>query len=96
MNDVTNDMRTKLREGIDELKRMSDEIRVKIHDASIDAKQTWQQLEPQRNALEARLRAQTDGVRASMRTKFAELSRTLSDMREHIREHFQKATSKHL
>lgn len=40
------DTRTQIQRGLDELRRLRDQIRLEIHLANMDAKDMWNQLEP--------------------------------------------------
>jgi predicted nucleic acid-binding Zn-ribbon protein len=55
-------LRTRIAEGIGELKTMRDEIRIKLHLAGMDARDAWQKLEPRIDELEARARDLRDDM----------------------------------
>jgi predicted nucleic acid-binding Zn-ribbon protein len=55
-------LRTRIAEGLGELKTMRDEIRIKLHLAGMDARDAWQKLEPRIDELEARARDLRDDM----------------------------------
>lgn len=52
---MENDLKTQLRDDLGELKKIRDEIRVKLHLASMDAKTYWKELEPRLEDLEQKI-----------------------------------------
>ena len=65
---------------IDTLRRMADEIRVKIHLAGMEAKDAWNELEPKLRGLEQRAEAATSDVLDDLRER---LSKLLERVRGH-------------
>jgi transposase len=62
-------MKAELQEMLDEVKKLRDELKVKVHLAGMDAKETWKKLEPrveelQKQAVDAGKKA-ADEVKAS-------------------------------
>ncbi len=62
-------MKAELQEMLDDIKKLRDELKVKVHLASLDVKDAWKKLEPrvdelQRQALDAGKKA-ADDVKAS-------------------------------
>jgi hypothetical protein len=55
-------LRTRIAEGIGELKSMRDEIRIKLHLAGMEAKDAWTKLEPRIDKLEAQARDLRDDM----------------------------------
>lgn len=49
------DLKTQLQEDLDELKQVREEIQLKLHLASMDAKSYWKELEPKLGELEHKL-----------------------------------------
>jgi len=47
MNDVSQELRKSLEAGLNEMERIADEIRVRVHLGGMDAKDAWGKLEPQ-------------------------------------------------
>lgn len=58
---------------IDSLRRMADEIRVKIHLAGMEAKDAWNELEPKLRHLEQRAEAATSDVVDELRERMSKL-----------------------
>ncbi len=56
MSQTTDDLRQQLNKSLDELKHLRDEIRVKLHLASMDAKSRWEKLEPRFTEAEQHVR----------------------------------------
>jgi hypothetical protein len=46
MSTATNDMKKEIQRDVDRLRTLRDELRVKLHLASMDAKTEWTKLEP--------------------------------------------------
>ena len=71
---------------IDELKTLRDEIKVKLHLASMDAKNEWEQLAPKLEALEKRIDQEgqkavdaTSGLIDDLASAFKKLKDKLAD-----------------
>lgn len=47
MGTIRKDLREGLEQTLDELERVGDQIRLKLHLANMDAKDAWKELEPQ-------------------------------------------------
>jgi hypothetical protein len=58
---------------IDTLRRMADEIRVKIHLAGMEAKDAWNELEPKLRGLEQRAETATTDVLDDLRERMSKL-----------------------
>jgi hypothetical protein len=58
-----------IRRALDEVKRLRDEVRVRIHLAGMDAKDAWHKLEPRIDKLDRQLDAA--GTRVSVELKAA-------------------------
>lgn len=65
---------------LDSLRRMADEIRLKIHLAGMEARDTWNELEPKLRDLEHRAEAATSDVMDDLRER---LSKLLERVRGH-------------
>jgi hypothetical protein len=69
-NDIKANLKDELKKGLDHLQTLRDEVRVRLHLASLDAKQEWDKLEPHlldveraaHEASEASRHAVTDAV----------------------------------
>lgn len=60
MTHITNDLRSTLNGTVDEIQWLADEIRVKVHLGTMDAKDTWRKLEPQIEHARQHAREATD------------------------------------
>lgn len=58
---------------IDTLRRMADEIHIKIHLAGMEAKDAWNELEPKLRELEQRAEAATTDVLDDLRERMSKL-----------------------
>ena len=58
---------------LDHLRRMADEIRLKIHLAGMEAKEAWSELEPKLRQLEHRAEAATSDVLDDLRERLSQL-----------------------
>jgi hypothetical protein len=61
-------------EGLESLRRLRDEIRLELHLASMEAKDTWKKLEPRLGELERAARTTTQASRAAVNTLLHELA----------------------
>lgn len=74
MNQISDDIRQQLQEALGELKTLRDEIRVRLHLASMEARARWQQdLEPRLAQLETQLRETGERVEETVRQRLGEL-----------------------
>jgi uncharacterized coiled-coil DUF342 family protein len=62
MNEGKETLRTRINEGLGELRAMRDEIRIKLHLAGMDAKDAWAKIEPRIDKLEAQARDLRDDM----------------------------------
>ena len=46
MSDTTNELKSELKKGLSDLQTLRDEVRVRLHLASMDLKDQWNKLEP--------------------------------------------------
>lgn len=51
MGEIENKVRTEAQATLEQLRRLRDEVRVKVHLGKMDVKQRWRELEPRVNAL---------------------------------------------
>lgn len=66
MNATTTELEKDLKKGLALLKTMRDEVRVKLHLASMDAKDQWQKLEPHLANIEQTAEDITETSRAAV------------------------------
>ena len=67
-----------------ELQRMADEVRVKIHLAGMDAKDAWEKLEPKLKEFEHKLGEASDRVEAELVDAAHHLKTQLDKLRERL------------
>lgn len=73
MQTQTNQPTTTTTSPLDHLRRMADEIRLKIHLAGMEAKEAWNELEPKLRQLEQRAEAATSDVLDDLRERLSQL-----------------------
>lgn len=76
----------KTNETLEELRKLRDEIRVKVHLAGMEARERWEELEPKLEELEGQL--ERSGARATEATSifFEELAAAFRRFRDRIDE----------
>jgi hypothetical protein len=79
----------KVREGVDdavyELQRMADEIRVKIHLGSMDAKDTWKKLEPKLGELEKKSEQVVERTGAELQDLAKDLKKRFLKLKDELK-----------
>ncbi len=83
------DLNEKIREEIDELRGMRDELQVRIHLAKLEAKERWQKTEKDWEHLEGRLKVLANEGREAADNVAEALKLTAREIREgyrHIRD----------
>ena len=78
MNDAKQELKKDIEKSVNDLKKLRDEIRLKIHLAGMDVKTEWQKLEPEIAEAERSARVLTDATRATLAKTVKRLAR-LSD-----------------
>jgi chromosome segregation ATPase len=78
-------LRTRINEGIGELKAMRDEIRIKLHLAGMDAKDAWAKIEPRIDKLEAQARDLRDDMVERLEHAVADARNAARRVRKEIR-----------
>jgi uncharacterized coiled-coil DUF342 family protein len=78
-------LRTRINEGIGELKAMRDEIRIKLHLAGMDAKDAWAKIEPRIDKLEAQARDLRDDMVERLEHAVADARNAARRVRNEIR-----------
>lgn len=76
--------REQLEDVRNEMGKLADEIRLKIHLASMDAKDTWHRLEPKLHELEQRAERATEKVGHEIQEMAQDLRSRLRRLREEI------------
>ena len=78
----TNDVRRRLADSIDELRRMRDQLRLELHLARMEAKERWRDLEPRLHHAERFARDVSQVSRRAM----GEISGKIRDLRASLDE----------
>ena len=71
---------------VEDLKKLRDEIRVKVHLGGLEAKEWWQEIEPQLAALETTLASGVDKASASADLIVQEFAEAFRRVRERLDE----------
>jgi len=72
--DTTTQLKQELKTDLEQLRKLRDEIRLQLHLASMDAKSTWAEIEPQLSQLE---RNASEAVTAATRAALTEAIKRL-------------------
>lgn len=80
----SDDMRKRFDQDLAELKKMRDEIRLKLHLAGMDAKERWQKLEPKVEEIERKLEAGGEEILGATNKLFEEVGRAFREFAERI------------
>lgn len=80
----SDDMRKRFDQDLAELKKMRDEIRLKLHLAGMDAKERWQKLEPKVEEIERKLEAGGEEILGATNKLFEEVGRAFRELAERI------------
>ena len=76
---ITDDVKNQLKADLEELKRMRDEIKVKLHLAGKDAKDKWHELEPKLEELELKFEKGGRELGATTDKLFEDVGRAVRD-----------------
>jgi hypothetical protein len=76
------DVRKQFDHDLAELKKMRDEIRVKLHLAGMEVKERWKLLEPKLEEIERRVEAGSEEILGATSRMFEEVGRAFRDMGE--------------
>jgi hypothetical protein len=76
MSQTTEELKTEIQKSLGLMRTLSDEVRVKLHLAGMDAKDEWRKLEPKLQEVE---RAASEATEAT-RTAIADVVRRLSKL----------------
>ena len=68
----------------DDLKRMSDEIKVKLHLAGMDAKDAWEEIQPRLADFEQRFDAKADEVGDELKALGGEIKQRLLNIKNKL------------
>jgi len=79
--------REQLSKGVNELREMADEIRLKVHLASMDARSYWESVEPQLLKLERSLEEKGSDAIATVGDLFASVGAALRKLRDQLLDH---------
>lgn len=80
----SDDMRKQLDHDLAELKKMRDEIRLKLHLAGMDAKERWKQLEPKVEEIERKLEAGGEEILGATSRLFEEVGRAFREFADRL------------
>jgi hypothetical protein len=81
MSDAKAELKKELEKGVTKLQTLRDEVRVRLHLASLDLKDQWNKLEPHLEEVEKKAHDVTDDARA----KLGEAVKKLEKLRESLR-----------
>src|SRR5882724_9106927 len=81
MSDATTELKTELKKGLGRLQTLRDEVRVKIHLASMNIKEQWKKLEPRIEEVE---KAAQD-ISETSRTALNDALKRLEKLRDTLR-----------
>ncbi len=81
MSQTTKDLKTELDKSIEILKTLRGEVRVKLHLAGMDAKDRWNKLQPQLDAVEHAAKEATE----ASKTAVLQAVKTLKEFGESLR-----------
>jgi hypothetical protein len=77
MGDTTNELKTELKKSLSDLQRLRDEVRVRLHLASMELKDQWNKLEPYLADVEQKASEATE----ASRTLLSEAKKRLEQFR---------------
>jgi vacuolar-type H+-ATPase subunit H len=73
-----------LRRAFDEVKRLRDEVRVRIHLAGMDAKDAWKKLEPRIDKLDRQLDAAGERVSVELKAALDQARSSIKALRDRL------------
>jgi hypothetical protein len=82
MSHTTEELKTELKKNLDQLQKLRDEIRVRLHLAGMDAKNTWSKLEPRIALVEQQLQKATHELSDASRTALDDVIKALKKLRD--------------
>lgn len=91
MGSTANDLRRDLDNGIEELRRVRDEMRVKLHLLGMDARTRWEALEPRLAEAEERVRSATESATDATRGAVNEAVEAFRSFRESVNERIARS-----
>jgi hypothetical protein len=80
MSQATDELKEEIARGLDAMRTLRDEVRLKLHLAGMDAKDEWNKLEPHLMELEHAAGQFTDATRAKMSDAIKRLSKLRSSL----------------
>jgi hypothetical protein len=84
MNDLKHDVKNAVETALSDLRSMRDEIRLKVHLASMEARDRWHALEPRLASVEHQLEKGGTSVAETLRDSVEDLRRSLVKLRDEI------------
>ncbi len=79
--------RERIDRGLDELEKLRDEIKLKLHLAEMDAQSTWRRLEPKLDELESTVERQGSTVAETTANMTEDLVKSFRQLRDKIAAH---------
>ena len=79
--------REQLQDGLNEFRRIADEIRVKVHLASLDTRSYWEEVEPKLRRLEQALEHKGEAALLSVGEIYEEVGRAIRSVRDRLVDH---------
>ena len=84
MSDTTNQLKDELKKGLSQLQTLRDEVRVRLHLASMDIKSQWDKLEPQLLDVEKEVEAKAEKASEATKTMVSDAVKRLQKFRESL------------
>ena len=81
MSQATTDLKLDLQKGLDHVRALRDEVRVKIHLAGMDARDEWHKLEPHLLEVERSAEHRTESARTAVQAAAARLAALLRSLK---------------
>jgi len=81
MNDTATELKNELKKGLTTLQMLRDEVRLRLHLASMDIKDQWKKLEPQLEEVEKK----AENVSEASRTLIHDTVKTLEKFRASLK-----------
>ena len=80
MSQTATELKTEIRKSVALMRTLSDEVRVKLHLAGMDAKDEWKKIEPRLAEIERAAEDLTDATRLAVNDTIARLDKILTSL----------------
>ena len=80
MNETQSQLQNDIRRGVDALRTLRDEARVKLHLAGMDAKQEWRALEPRIEEIEDAAKEVSETTRVAVRDTLKKVEKFVASL----------------